>query len=243
MTGLACGRCRCLNLEGGPICSACGNPLIKTERHRTANALPPKPAAGGALWLDELEPPRPALQSPARRARIDNALVDLRARKKAARRAHVRRLLRSPAIDTGTSDGSGRQVLVLERHDATRRELRSLLEDFGFSVMSAAGIDEVHEVLVKSTPDFLAVFLGADQEAEFAADGIELCRFFREAGWIQSRDTTAVFLLAAAMRPTDRVRAMLVGCDEVIASPPSRGAVAGALDRRGITLPSDNRRT
>lgn len=248
MTGLACRRCHCLNLEGGPVCMACGTPLTTLDRSPAA----PSPARGtsaGALWLDELEVPAPsqppippATRSPDVRARVDDVLEDQRARKKAARRAHVRRLLHNAAAEPRSTAETSRHVLVLERHAETRRELRSLLEEFGFSVMSAVAIDEVHQALVTAPPAFVAVFVAADQEAEFAGDGLELCQFLREAGWIQDRDTTAVFVLAATMRPADRVRALLAGCDEVISSPPTRGAVAGALDRRGIALPCDNRR-
>jgi CheY-like chemotaxis protein len=242
MTGLVCVRCRCLNLDGGPVCLACGNPLTKVDRPRAAPD-PARRASAGALWFDELEAPAPPPpQAAIMRARVDGVLEDQRARKKAARRAHVRRLLHDAAVAPGSRAETSRHVLILERHDDTRRELRSLLEEFGFSVMSAVAIDEVHHALVTAPPAFVAVFVAADQEAEFAGDGIELCQFLRDAGWIQARDTTAVFLLAATLRPADRVRALLAGCDEVISSPPSRGAVAGALDRRGIALPCDDRR-
>lgn len=240
MTGQVCGQCRCLNLDGGPVCLACGTALARLDRPRSPTDRP-QVASASALWIDDLGAPRAAPKDPALRARIGSTLDDQRARKKAARRAHVRRLLHDAA--TGSEEGAeaARHVLVLERHDAARRDLRSLLEDLGFSVVCGAGIDEVHEVLVKTPPAFAAAFVGTDQAAEFAGDGIELCQFLREAGWIQDRAATAVFLLATALRPADRVRALLAGCDEVIASPPSRGAVAGALDRRGVALPLDDR--
>ncbi len=237
MTGLVCGQCRCLNLDGGPVCLACGTALARIDPPRAATARP-QPVSASALWIDDLGVPRPAPKAPAIRATVRSTLDDQRARKKAARRAHVRRLLQDAAA--GSAEAA-RHVLVLERHDAARRELRSLLEEFGFSVMSGACIDEVHEVLVKAPPAFAAAFVGTDQEAEFARDGIEMCQFLREAGWIQDRAATAVFLLATTLQPADRVRALLAGCDEVIASPASRGAVAGALDRRGIALPLDDR--
>lgn len=239
MTALACGRCRCLNLDGGPVCLACGNALAKPDRRRAAPGQSPGESAG-ALWLEDLEvPPRPP-QNPAIRAQVRVAVEDLRARKKAAHRAHVRRLLHKAAPDSAAETAP--HVLILERHDGARQDLRGLLEDFGFSVMCGACVDEVHEALVKSPPAFVAAFVGIDQETKFAGDGIELCRFLREAGWIGDRVSTAVFLLATEPRPADRVRALLAGCDEVISSPTSRGAVAGALDRRGVALPCDNRR-
>lgn len=240
MTGLVCGRCRCLNLEGGPVCLACGTALAKPERTR-APIGPPQPASASALWIDDLGVARAAPRRPAVQARIVSTLDDQRARKKAARRAYVRRLMLDATAASAEAAEAARHVLVLERHGAARRDLGQLLEEFGFSVVSGACIDEVHELLVKAPPDFAAAFVGTDQEAEFAGDGIELCQFLREAGWIQDRAATAVFLLATALRPADRVRALLAGCDEVIASPPSRGAVAGALDRRGVTLPRDDR--
>jgi CheY-like chemotaxis protein len=240
MTGRVCGRCRCLNLEGGALCLACGAALAPIDRPRAATARP-QPASASALWIDDLGVPRSAPKDPAIRATVRSTLDDQRARKKAARRAHVRRLLQDAAAGSAEAAEPARHVLVLERHDAARRDLRGLLEEFGFSVVSGACIDEVHELLVKAPPAFAAAFVGTDQEAEFAGDGIELCQFLREAGWIQDRAATAVFLLATALRPADRVRSLLAGCDEVIASPATRGAVAGALDRRGVALPLDDR--
>jgi len=48
--------------------------------------------------------------------------------------------------------------------------------------------------------------------------------------------------VAEQLNSTDRVRAGLAGCNEVIVGSISRGSVAGALEARGITLPSDARR-
>ncbi len=240
MSGRVCGQCRCLNLEGGPVCLACGAALATIER-APAPARRPQAVAASALWIDDLGVPRAAPQDLAIRARIGSTLDDQRARKKAARRAHVRRLQQVAASDSGDATEAARHVLVLERADPARHDLCDLLEKFGFDVVSGASIDEVQEVLVKTSPAFAAAFVGTDQAAEFAGDGIQLCQFLREAGWIQDRAATAVFLLATALRPADRVRALLAGCDEVIALPASRGAVAGALDRRDVALPCDKR--
>jgi CheY-like chemotaxis protein len=88
----------------------------------------------------------------------------------------------------------------------------------------------------------LASFVLAEMSDGSGGNGIDLCGRLRQASPPDGDHVVLLVLVAAQLRPMDRVRAELAGCDEAIPAPVSRGSVAQLLDARGIRLPSDPRR-
>jgi hypothetical protein len=74
-------------------------------------------------------------------------------------------------------------------------------------------------------------------------DAIDLCNHVRERSRLPGVLKPVLVLVAEQLSATDRVRAGLAGCNEILLGAITRGGVAKALDTRGIPLPSDARRT
>jgi CheY-like chemotaxis protein len=198
------------------------------------------PTRADELILSDHEPrPRPAGVPPAaevasQAARLDTAHAKL----KAERRAAVRK---SRLGGKSPADGASKvsEVLVFDPHEGERDRLRKLLLGFGFRVHAVCRADEA--AAVAASHDFAAAFVDIALDAAGGAGGLELCRQIRAAGGRHGRADTLLVLTAALLKPMDRVRAELAGCEEIILKPVTRGSIAGVLDSRGIALPADRR--
>lgn len=159
-----------------------------------------------------------------------------RVEQKASRRAQVRRE-RQRDTEPGALAPDVPAMLVFCAGDAASSPLCTLLHAFGFAVTT------MRDVPTLPAPwPFVAVFVDVTQGALPAADAIDLCNRVRESSRLPGERKPALVLVAEQLNSTDRVRAGLAGCNEVIVGSISRGSVAGALEARGITLPSDARR-
>jgi hypothetical protein len=159
-----------------------------------------------------------------------------RAEQKASRRAQVRRERQRDTVP-GALASDAPAMLVFCAGDSASSPLCTLLQAFGFSVATMRDMP----TLPAPWP-FVAVFVDVTQGALPAPDAIDLCNQVRESSRLPGERKPALVLVAEQLSSTDRVRAGLAGCNEVIVGSISRGSVAGALEARGIALPSDARR-
>ena len=156
-----------------------------------------------------------------------------RAAQRAARRAEVRR---ERARDARPSAPSAPEVLVLSANESACGDLCEQLRAFGFGVQVMPALP----ALAAPWPH-VAVFIDAASAAA-AGDAIDLCNAVRETSRLPGETRPVLVLVAQQLSATDRVRAGLAGCNEILLGAPTRGSVARVLDARGITLPSDARR-
>ncbi|MDE2146966.1 MAG: response regulator [Burkholderiales bacterium] len=147
---------------------------------------------------------------------------------KAARRAEVRRALQRD-LPPGPAE-----VLVLDPDRQAREPLCNLLRAFGFDV--AVAEDAARAWALSQARPFAVAFVDVPLDGSDGGSGIELCRH------LHAQAEALLVLVSAALRPLDRVRAELAGCDATLAKPVSRGSVARVLDSHGIALPADARR-
>lgn len=157
-----------------------------------------------------------------------------RAANKIARRAAVRRARVAATPRPALTD-----VLVYDSDDSARHLLCSLLLGFGFGVRSAPSVDEA--AALAATQGFVAAFvdIGAAGVNDAVLDLLEKLR--SASGDASGAPPPLRVLVAAQLRPLDRVRADLAGCSAVLSKPLSRSSVARVLDVAGIALPSDAR--
>lgn len=251
-----CPRCSRINTASAQSCVGCGTRLGPGGPGPQPPGRTVRPASAGALWLDDLGTAAPAKVAPARPAapphppanpaltppqpqRVPDEAT-ARAVKKAAKRAEVRRLRRRDTSAAGGTAPSTPEVLVLDADETAGDTLCSLLRDFGFTVHATADVAEA--AMLATTRPLVAIFVDLALRSDDGGDGIDLCKFILDAGWLHGDAESALVLVAAQLRPMDRVRAQLAGCAAALLKPTSRGAVAGVLDDRGIALPSDARR-
>jgi hypothetical protein len=199
---------------------------------RDVNVPPPpadlvRPADDGLVQSDPESRPVPWLGDPEAE----------RAEQKSSRRAQVRRERQRDAAHADVAPDAP-AVLVLCAGDAASSPLCAVLQAFGFAVSTAQQMP----ALPPPWP-FVAVFVDLTQGAIAGHDAIDLCNDVRESSRLPGERKPALLLVAEQLSSTDRVRAGLAGCNEVIVGPLARGSVARALEARGITLPSDARRT
>jgi len=194
----------------------------------------------------ELVVPEPEVQLPigdaTARGAVDTPLLAddaLYATQRAARRADVRRDRRRTAPATKVAPPNGTDVLVFGADDTARNQLCGLLRGFGFVVLQTS--DSTEALTRSASSPFVAIFVAVALETAGGGDGIDLCLHVRNAIARRGTRATVLVLVADQLRPVDRVRADLAGCDEVILNPVTRGSVARLLDVRGIALPSDAR--
>jgi hypothetical protein len=207
-----------------------------------------EPAQPLFLTLRDVEvPPAPA----PTRAPIDDGLVMSdphartepylgdpeadRAAERTARRAQVRRERTRAAEPAGPA---APEVLVLATDDNACALLCDLLRGFGFGVQRLAALPEL-----PAPWPFVAVFVARTMSGTDGADAIEVCNQVREGSRLPGTLKPVLVLVAEQLSATDRVRAGLAGCNEVLTGAPTRGSVAQLLDARGIALPSDARRS
>jgi CheY-like chemotaxis protein len=201
------------------------------------------------LSLRDVEvPPGPATDAPA----VDDGLVrsDAEARpvpwlgdpeaerveQKASRRAQVRRE-RQQNTEPSEPTPEAPTILVLCANDGASSPLCALLSGFGFGVSTARDLP----TLAAPWP-FVVVFVDMTDGVPSGIDPIDLCNRVRERSRLPGERKPVLMLVAAQLSATDRVRAGLAGCNEVIVGDVSRGSVARAFEARGIALPSDARR-
>lgn len=245
---IVCPACRRANATGARTCQGCGADLPQPDGaqpdHAQAEAqglsitlrniaLPPErstdpvPLVEEWVWSDLDERPRPWPGDPDAEHAVQRG----------ARRAEVRReRLRDTA--TASDAQAAPEVLVLSAADAATSTLCALLKGFGF------GVRVLREPPPLPAPwPFAAVFVDHALRAADGSDAIDLCNQVRECSRLPGERKPMLLLVADQLSQTDRVRAGLAGCSEVIVGEVTRGSVAGALDARGIALPSDPRRS
>jgi CheY-like chemotaxis protein len=161
----------------------------------------------------------------------------VRAAARARNRAAVRRAQRATLV-TGTDPL--RDVLVLDADAEAAGALRGLLECFGFSGEVVASIAHAGEQL--RTRAFAAIFLDIALDGSDRGAGLELLQSIRRMPPPAGHPPPATVLVAAHLRPADRVRASLAGVGMPLIKPASRGDVARALEACGVPFPADARR-
>ena len=202
-----------------------------------ASALP----RAEVLVLSDHEPrPVPASALAAAPVSLQPALPSsVKANRKAERRAAVRRSRLRGTLSAGSASTVS-EVLVFDPNDGDRDRLCNLLSDFGFRVHAACRADEAAALAASHT--FVAVFVDIALDAADGGAGLDLCQQVRAAGSCRRGGTDTLLILATkGVKPMDRVRAELAGCEEIVLKPVTRGSVAGVLDSRGIALPTDRR--
>jgi DNA-binding response OmpR family regulator len=103
-------------------------------------------------------------------------------------------------------------VLVVDDHEAFRRQMTELLERAGFRVRAAAGVGEASVLLEEAGPGgFDLVLLDVNMPD---AQGWDLLEMIREGG-----DETPVIFLSASDEPVDRVRGLRLGADDYVGKP------------------------
>jgi len=127
-------------------------------------------------------------------------------------------------------------ILVLRAIDAGADPLGDQLKAFGFDVQ----VRQDPPDLPAPWP-FVAVFIDHALRTG-GGDAIDLCNEVRERSRLPGVLKPVLVLVADQLSATNRVRAGLAGCNEIVLGAITRGAVAKVLDTRGITLPSDARR-
>jgi CheY-like chemotaxis protein len=193
--------------------------------------LPAALDAARMAGLAELPVPAPAPVAAGADARPVEPAA--RAAHKIARRAAVRRARLVTTPRPALTD-----VLVYDSDDSARHLLCSLLLGFGFGVRSAQSV--VEAAALAATQGFVAAFV--DIGAGGVNDAVlELSGRLRGASRDASVAPPLLVLVAAQLRPLDRVRADLAGCSTILPKPVSRSSVARVLDVAGIALPSDAR--
>lgn len=162
-----------------------------------------------------------------------------RAAAKAARRAAVRRarLEQAPAAPAATQTVP--EVLVLDQDDGARALLCTLLGAFGFRVHSAVGLDQA--AALTAARRFAVVFVDTVLDGSDGGAGVDLCRQVKQPV-VSGAEAPVLVLVSTALRPVERVRAKLAGCDGMLVKPVTRGDVARTLEACGVALPADARR-
>ena len=118
-----------------------------------------------------------------------------------------------------------------------------MLQAFGFLVHAT---DNSAEALARAAASSLRVaFVSAEWHAasgDSGENGLNLCSRLRQAEAHIGDSRAVLVLMVKDMRPMDRVRSELAGCDDALSSPITRGSVARMLHARHIHLPADPRR-
>jgi CheY-like chemotaxis protein len=213
------------------------------EQTDPAHATESDTGAAPAL-AERLEPEPATHHSPAQNqagsAAPPASSAALIAAQRAERRAQVRRGRRRGQPAGGGNSSGATEVLIVGAATTSRDDLHGMLEGFGFTVHATA---DTAEALTRSrSPALLASFVSAEFKTLGGGTGIDLCGQLRQAD-VRPADSAALLVLVATkLKPSDRVRAELAGCDDAIPSPITRGSVARLLDSRGIAMPADPRR-
>jgi CheY-like chemotaxis protein len=165
------------------------------------------------------------------------AAAEREAEAKAAAMREAEARLAAEAAAKATAAPPMPEVLVLGGMGATIQAVCRQLEGFGFQVRQLGEPPQL-----PAPWPFAAVFVDRALQMNGGGDAIDLCNHVRESSRLPGERKPVLMLVAEQLSATDKVRAGLAGCNELIVGEITRGAVAGALDRRGIVLPSDARR-
>lgn len=203
---------------------------IKAQVHAAQVELAERQAAEARAAAERAEQARAAEQ----RAAEARAAAE---RDAEARAAALRAAAEHEAVEAAARAAAAPETLVLSSADPATSALCRQLESFGYRVR-----------VLREPPQlpapwpFVAVFVDRAITMPGGGDAIDLCNHVRETSRLPGERKPVLMLVAEQLSSTDRVRAGLAGCNELIVGEITRGAVAGALDRRGIVLPSDARR-
>jgi hypothetical protein len=129
-------------------------------------------------------------------------------------------------------------ILVLRVTGADPDPLCDQLKAFGFDVQVRQDLPHL-----PAPWPFVAVFIDQALRPVDGGDAIDLCNEVRERSRLPGVLKPVLVLVADQLSATNRVRAGLAGCNEILLGGITRGTVAQVLDTRGIKLPSDSRRT
>lgn len=157
-----------------------------------------------------------------------------RAAQRTARRAQVRRDRQREAAD---DEAAAPEMLVLSADETSCGELCAQLRAFGFAVQRSP-----EPPALPAPWPFVAVFVTAPIHTADGGDAFDLCNQVRESSRLPGGTKPLLVLVTQQLSATDRVRAGLAGCHEILLGAPTRGSVAQLLDGRAIALPSDARR-
>ncbi|HTP72275.1 MAG TPA: hypothetical protein VML58_08660 [Burkholderiaceae bacterium] len=128
-------------------------------------------------------------------------------------------------------------ILLLRATSADADPLSEQLKAFGFDVRLRTDLPDL-----PAPWPFVAVFVDLALRPADGGDAIDLCNEVRERSRLPGVLKPVLVLVADQLSPTNRVRAGLAGCNEILLGAISRGSVAKVLDTRGIKLPSDQRK-
>jgi len=128
-------------------------------------------------------------------------------------------------------------ILVLREVGDDPDPLCEQLRAFGFDVQVRPNPPDL-----PAPWPFVAVFVDQALRPADGGDAMDLCNDVRERSRLPGVLKPVLVLVADQLTPTNRVRAGLAGCNEILLGAITRGAVAKVLDTRGIALPSDARR-
>ena len=124
-------------------------------------------------------------------------------------------------------------VLVVDDHQAFRRQMTELLERAGFGVRAAAGVGEATVLLEEvGQGGFDLVLLDVNMPD---AQGWDLLEMIRDGG-----DETPVIFLSASDDTVDRVRGLRLGADDYVGKPCDPLELVARIEsvvRRRRTLP------
>jgi CheY-like chemotaxis protein len=222
---------------------------MRADSLTVADRIVPSDAPALALTLRDVQPARPPAE-PERSHEFDGLVQSdpearrapwlgdpqaERAEQRDARRAQVRRDRRREVTAEADASTPPAMLVLSEQRDEDGM-LCQLLRSFGFAVQVRQTLPDL-----PAPWPFVAVFVDRSLQID-GSDAIELCHQTRERSRLPGERRPLLMLSAASLSATDRVRAGLAGCNEMLVGPVTRGALAAALDARGIALPSDARR-
>ena len=163
---------------------------------------------------------------------------------KADKRAAARSASRRARLASGRAGAAPveplRDVLVLDADADAGALLCDLLERFGFTVHAVATVAKARAEL--TTRPFAAIFVDVALDESDGGAGLELLQRVHRLPPPADHAAPALLLVTAPLHPADRVIASLAGVGAPLEKPVTRGAVARALEGRGVTLPADSRR-
>jgi len=143
-----------------------------------------------------------------------------------------------PVVDAPGPGAPAPAILVLRAAAAAPDPLCHQLKAFGFDVQMRQDLPDL-----PAPWPFVAVFIDLALQPDGGGDAIDLCNEVRERSRLPGVLKPVLVLVADQLSATNRVRAGLAGCNEILLGAITRGGVAKVLDTRGIALPSDARRT
>jgi hypothetical protein len=144
----------------------------------------------------------------------------------------------APDAPSAASTPAAPAILLLRANGTDPDPLSEQLRAFGFDVQVRSQPPEL-----PAPWPFVAVFVDLALHPADGGDAIDLCNDVRERSRLPGVLKPVLVLVADQLTPTNRVRAGLAGCNEILLGEITRGGVARVLDTRGIALPSDARRS